>query len=76
METTRTSQTKFSAGERKDNSPSWWLLADARFAFSDIEGGLQQRDRFYSKSFICLSKHFTALRSHKPDSVVHQRFIY
>lgn len=72
METTRTSQTKLPAGERKDNSPSWRLLARLN---SDI-GPLRQRDRFHGESSICLSKHFTALRSRKPDSAVHRRFIH
>lgn len=58
METTRTNQTKLAAGESKDNSPSWRLLADiAHF----VEGRLRQRDRFQGESSICLSKHFTAL---------------
>lgn len=61
METTRTSQTKLPAGECKDNSASWRLLADVAHLASD-SGQIQQRDRFHGESSICLSKHFTALR--------------
>jgi len=45
VETTRTSQTKLPAGERKDNSSSWLLIR----LTSDIEGRLRQRDRRLSR---------------------------